>query len=189
VGVRRRLPSRPALVLSAVVLCGSVPVAPAAATAVAATDLMVAATAATWGAVAALPGDPTSFEPLTLTWTTVGNDASGYFDVVNVGSLPLRSQTLAVTVTVIQGGSAPDPIAFDACIGAVWDATTGTCAGSVVTIGTSGLAPFATGIALAPADRLSIRTTTRRQTANRTITTIDVRVTRIDVRDATGTSS
>jgi hypothetical protein len=145
-------------------------------------------TVGVWGAALVPSGDPVTLTPLTVLWTTTGNDATSYLEVVNVGTLRLDSQTLVVTVTVTQGGGAPDPVAFTACVGAAWDITTDSCAGTAQLLGTSQQAPLATGVTVAPGARLSIRAATRKNTASRTDTTIGVRVVRSDVRPATVTN-
>jgi hypothetical protein len=148
----------------------------------------VTATTARWGAVAVAPGAAASQNPHVLVWTVSGNQATARFEITNVGDLELVSQQLGLAVTVTQGGSTTDPIGLSACIGATWDAASDTCSGTIIALGTSAVTPIATGLALSPGGRVSVRAATTRTTSSRTITAISVVTSRIDGRAATTTS-
>jgi hypothetical protein len=185
---RASLPRRSILALVVILLCGNLPTVPAEAAPVAATQQTVAATVGSWSAVAVAPGAPAALTPFTLPWTTTGNEATSYLEIVNIGTLRLDSQTLVLTVTVTRGGATTDPVVLTACRGASWDVATGSCTGTAQSVGSSQQSPLATSITIDPGGRLSIRAATTRTTASRTTTTVDVRVARIDARPATVTS-
>ncbi|MEY3020431.1 MAG: hypothetical protein RLZZ272_1415 [Actinomycetota bacterium] len=187
VRVRHSL-ARWTVVVSATLLLGSVPRAPAEAAAVAATGGSVTATAAVWGAVIGAAGAPATTTPHTLVWTVSGNDARAFLALVNVGDLELTSQTIASTVTVTHGGGTPGPVTLTACVGADWAPATDSCAGTAVELGPISAAPLTTGLTIAPGARVSVRASTTRSTSARTDTVLDVLVARDDVRPATMTS-
>jgi hypothetical protein len=187
VRVRHSL-ARWTLVLSAALLLGSVPRAPAEAATVAMTGGSVTATAAVWGAVIVAAGSSATTTPHTLVWTVSGNDARSYLDLVNVGTIGLDSQTVTVVVTVTQGGGAPDPVTLTACVGADWAPASDSCAGTAVELGSSAAAPIATGLTIGPGARVSVRASTTRTTSARTDTVLAVLVARGDARAPTTTS-
>jgi hypothetical protein len=175
-----------AMLAAALMAMGCVNAAEAATTGVMAGA--VTATTARWGAVAVAPGAAASQDPHVLVWTVSGNQATARFEIVNVGDLELVSQRLDLTVTVTQGGSTTDAVTLSACVGATWDAASGTCSGTIIALGTSVVTPIATGLALPPGGRVSVRAATTRVTSARTITAISVATSRIDGRAATTTS-
>lgn len=141
-----------------------------------------------WRAAPAPQGLPHMGGPLTLDWITQGGDAVALFDVANVGDLALSDQRLVLGVDAGAEGSAPDPIVLTACDGGVWDPNGTNCPGTLLSLGSDRDAPLATGVALDPGERLSVRATTRRRTAAQTRLTVEVLVGRADVRAATTTS-
>jgi hypothetical protein len=80
------------------------------------------------------------------------------------------------------GAPGTDPVELSACVGADWDAASGTCAGTVVALGSDRGSPLAVTLTLAPGARVSVRATTRPRTAAQTTTTVSVVVDRGDVR-------
>jgi hypothetical protein len=176
------------VMLAAVLIVAAGGAATAWASAAAETPRMVTAATANWAAVAVARDATPSAAPHVLIWTVSGNDATAQFDIVNVGDLELVSQRLVLTVSVTQGGGAPDPVELSACVGAPWDPVSDTCAGTTVPLGTSATTPITTGLLLPSGGRVSVRAATTRGTANRTIAVIDTVVSRLDVRPATTTS-
>jgi hypothetical protein len=189
-----RTPSRRAslapVLLATVLIHGAVAgIAPARATATVATaGATITGTAASWRAVATAPGAQPVPSALTLEWSSSGGVASAYLDVVNTGGLALTSQRLVVTSLTPSSTTGPDPVELAACLGATWVPDTGTCAGTVVALGSDRTSPLTTGVTLAPGARLSVRATTRPRTVAQATTTVAVVVTRADVRPPTTTS-
>jgi hypothetical protein len=142
----------------------------------------VSGSTASWRAVATAPDAAPAPSALTLVWTSSGGVASAHLDVVNTGSLALVSQRLEVRSLTDSGATGPDPVELAACVGAAWVASNGTCAGTVVALGSDRTSPLATGVPLAPGARLSVRATTRPRTAAQATTTVAVLVTRADAR-------
>jgi hypothetical protein len=150
--------------------------------AVAVADETVTATATSWAAAATLPGGTPTGGPLTLVWTSDAGQASTVLDVVNVGRATLGSQRLVVRSLTAAGASGTDPVELSACVGADWDTASGTCAGTVVALGSDRDSPLTMTLTLAPGVRVSVRATTRPRTAAQTTTTVSVVVDRSDVR-------
>lgn len=148
----------------------------------------VATTTAAWRAAPAPTGLPHPGTPLLLTWTTSGGDALATFDVANVGDLALVDQWLRIRVDGDPDAVPTDPIVLTACVDGVWDATGMACPGTSVSLGSDRDGPVATGVPLAPGERLSVRATTRRRTAAQFRLLVDVEVRRTDVRAPTTTS-
>ena len=177
-----------ALLLGVGPLAASVASGQAGARASASAGGTVGASVATWRAAPAPQGLPHMGDALVLTWSTQGGDALATFDVANVGDLALDDQRIVLIVDDGSGGRAPDPIVLTACVGGVWDASGTSCPGTLLPLGSDRDAPLATGVTLAPGERLNVRATTRSRTAARTQLAVEIVVGRADVRAATTTS-
>ena len=155
-----------------------------AATRATAVTAALAATSGSFGATAAAVGTtPVAGATLTVSWTLL--DGSPKFgQVVNTGTLPLSFSRYTVTKSVL---AILSTVRVDACVGATWNTTANTCAGTVTvltdstTSATRAVAPGATGASL------SIRFTLTGLAA--LSATLSVSTARADARAATTTSS
>ncbi len=93
-------------------------------------------TSATWGIKPAGVGGTGS---PSLTWSVVDGSLATprYFTVVNTGSAKLTGTTWTATVTRPGNNGNVPSVRFDACVGATWNASANTCAGTTTVIGTS----------------------------------------------------
>jgi hypothetical protein len=97
---------------------------------------------------------------LTYLVPVVGGPPPQYFDLVNTGSSPLTGATYGVGVA---GGGllSATTVTLTACVGARWNTTFNTCAGTKRVLGTwsaSSSAPIASSVvAASPGDRLNVQ--------------------------------
>ena len=159
----------------------------AAASSIAVAERSVRVDVASWRAAPAAPGAAHLGMPYAPDWTTSGGDAVGVLDVVNVGGTTLTTQDI-VARDASSGGAPPGRVAVTLCVGGVWNASGTTCPGTVVELGDASAGPLATGVALEPAARLSVRLETRRNVVARSRLEVDVEVSRAAVRAPVATS-
>ena len=118
----------------------------------------VAATSGSWGAASAANGStPTAGSAYTINWNLSGSVTYQYFQVVNTGTLDLAAQTYSAVNSKPTNGNAPPTIELDACIGASWNTTTGTCAGTKVVVTATNQSATAANIAIAAGASVSFR--------------------------------
>jgi hypothetical protein len=126
-----------------------------------------------------------------MTWNLPAT-ASQYFQVSNTGSVGLTGQTYTVSNSKPTNGNAPPTIAIDACVGAAWNTTTNTCAGTVTRLTTSAAQGSTTvTVAIAAGAALSCRATpmTLPNFPQPFTTNVSVSVDRSLVRSATTSNS
>ena len=139
-----------------------------------------------WGAAGApTSGSPTIGGPFVLNWSLITLlPTSQYFRVVNTGTLDLTGQTYT---SVASGGP---KVQLTACVGAVWNAGSGTCSGSQVSLGDTSSGATAASTAIAVGGSLSVRAQTTGLLSLGTFTTsVTVATPRNQVRSATTTNS
>jgi hypothetical protein len=139
-----------------------------------------------WGAAGSTTsGSPALGTPFVLSWNLITLlPTSQYFKVVNTGSLALTAETYTTTNS---GGPA---VALTACVGATWNALTGSCGGSQVSLGQSGGGATSASTAIAAGASLSVRAQTTGILSLGTFTTsVTVTTTRNQARAATVTNS
>ncbi|GAA4889167.1 hypothetical protein GCM10025789_01900 [Tessaracoccus lubricantis] len=96
--------------------------------------------------------------PLTLTWVNVKGLRYAFVDLVNVGTVPVSSATLLLDSVPVSGGNNTAPwLYFDACVGADWDAVSGSCSGTTVRVGASAGNALTSVVPITTGGRLSIR--------------------------------
>ena len=165
---------------------------PALATDVSNTGKTEAVTTASWGAVAADTGStaPATGTPYTVSWNTLVLDH--YFSIYNTGTLALTAETYTATNSKTATFT-PPPIELDACVGAAWNTTLNTCAGTTVKLAVTGQGATTTAAAIAVSGSLSVRVTPTTLTYTGTLapftTTISVAVSRTAVRAGLTTTS
>jgi hypothetical protein len=141
---------------------------------------------ASWGAAGSTTsGSPTLGTPFVLSWNLITLlPTSQYFKVVNTGSLDLTAESYT---TVNSGGPT---VGLTACVGATWNAVTGSCGGSQVSLGQSGGGATTASTAIASGASLSVRAQTTGILSLGTFTTsVTVATVRSQVRAATTTNS
>lgn len=143
-------------------------------------------TSASWGAAGApTSGSPTLGTPFVLNWSLITLlPTSQYFKVVNTGTLNLTGETYT---SVASGGPT---VALTACVGATWNAGSGSCGGSQVSLGQTGGGATTVSTAIAAGASLSVRAQTTGLLSVGTFTTsVTVATTRSQVRSGTTTNS
>lgn len=146
----------------------------------------VSVSATRWAASAVPAGAPPSTGPLVMTWTVSGGTARQFFDIVNTGAIEIMGQSFLVTNVYEKSGNAKPPtITFEACVNGVWNSSTNTCSGTVVLMGRTTTEFFSSlTTPLAVGARLSARATTSPGGSSSYTTTINVLVSRSQVRAA-----
>lgn len=140
-----------------------------------------------WAASAVPIGAPTSTGPLVMTWTVSGGTARQYFDIVNTGAIEITGQSFFVTNIYEKSGNAKPPIVtFEACLNGFWQPSNNICTGSIVLMGSTTTEFFSSlATPLAIGARLSARATTSPGGISSYTTTINVLVSRSQVRPGT----
>lgn len=143
-----------------------------------------------WAAVATAQGQPATTGPLQMNWSVNQGVAYQYFDVVNVGSVALTSQSFMVTNTYDKSGNVKPPaVTFEACTNGAWTSTTNTCSGSVLLLGTTNTEFFVSlSTPLTVNQRLSVRARTSPGASSSYMTTVSIYVGRTNLRPATLTN-
>ena len=144
-----------------------------------------------WGAVITTQGtSPKSAVPYTTAWSPLPGTQIVYLDAVNYGTLDLTGQTFAITTVDPNSSRQNSPkITFDACVGAPWDANTNTCAGTITAVGTSSNQTVTSNIFIPQSGRLSMRLTVTKTTKVAWSTTLNITVSRAQVRAGTTQNS
>lgn len=144
----------------------------------------VSAAVTRWGASAVPSGALTGQGPLVMTWSINQGIAYQYFDIVNVGQTDVLGQSFFVTNVYEKSGNAKPPtVTFEACINGVWSSISNTCSGQVVTMGTTTTEFFSSlSTPLSVNDRLSARARTSPGGSSSYTTTINVLVSRDQIR-------
>lgn len=150
----------------------------------------VSVSATSWAASAVPVGAPASNGPLVMTWTVSGGSARQYFDIVNTGSIEIMGQSFLVTNVYEKSGNAKPPtVTFEACVNGSWQPSSNTCTGSIVLMGSTTTEFFSSlATPLAVGARLSARATTSPGGSSSYTTTVNVLVSRSQVRAATVTN-
>jgi hypothetical protein len=180
---------RKAAVLGGLVACALAGTSAAAAASLGSTAAApLAATSGSWGAGAAAVGSRTpDTTGYVINWNLTGSVVYNYFQIVNTGSLDLTAETYAaVNSKPTSNGNAPPTIGIDACVGATWNSTAGTCAGTIVRIAATNQSATAATIAIPAGSVLSVRALpiTLPNFPQPYTTTISVTVTRAQARAA-----
>lgn len=140
-----------------------------------------------WAASAVPIGAPASTGPLIMRWTVSGGTARQYFDIINTGTIEITSQSFLVTNVYEKSGNAKPPtVTFEACVDGAWQPSSNTCTGSIVLMGSTTTEFFSSlATPLAIGARLSARATTSPGGISSYTTTINVLVSRSQVRPRT----
>ena len=143
--------------------------------------------ASQWSAVAVPQGAAPVPEPLVMNWTVTQGTSYQYFDIVNTGSLLLSRQTFAITSVYDKGGRGKPPtVTFEGCINGTWSATSHTCSGSIINMGSTSSELFTSlSTPIHVGNRLSARARTSPGASNSYITTVNVQISRSQVRSGT----
>lgn len=174
---------------TALLLCTSLATADAAGSAQA-RSVPAAVTSASWGAIAAIRETaPYALAPLVISFPHGGTAEQGnvksqseLFAVVNVGNLSLTAAEYTVTA------SNAAPFSVEACSGA-WVQRDHSCSGQLTVLTTASTATMSSIVPSAPGAAISLRARLTGQAPNHTTVTINVRVTRAQVRQGTMSGS
>ncbi|MCG6566961.1 hypothetical protein [Tessaracoccus sp. ZS01] len=146
-------------------------------------------TAAAWGVAAVGQGAAPTGSPLILIWTNLKGFRYSFVDLVNVGTVEVSGASLLLDSVALSGGNNPSPqLTFDACVGADWNPATATCSGEVVHLGMSAGGILDARVVMAAGARISLRVL-HSANPNQFQSTLQVAVSRGQVRDATTTNS
>lgn len=148
-----------ALLALVVILLLSIPTNAAAQTRAAARSAAMPTTSGTWGAAAVPQGAAAlAGAPHVLTFPGWTSSAAEYFDLVNVGTLPISAQDIAISSveTWFGGGSRSPQLTMVACTGGSWNRS-GRCAGKEVSLGSTSSGSFASSLTLQPGERVGVK--------------------------------
>ena len=126
----------------------------------------------------------------TITWAVNKGTAYNFFSFRNTGSFIVSGFQVSVIQVQIGGSGKPPDTTFDLCSNGIWDSTTNTCSGKIVTIGTSAdLVLNFTNTILGSGVELSMRATTKPNLQFAFTTTLSASVDRTKVRSGTTINS
>lgn len=149
---------------------------------------VVATSTATWGAVAAAVGASATVGMGVETTVTKRIDTA-YFDVVNVGNLPLAGQVLTVSTVSFTGSENPrleeTSAELVACVGGMWGPK--RCSGTEVELDQRGEFEFTSKVSINPGKRVTVRLTDDPGKKETRTITVDVSVSRTHVRESVTT--
>lgn len=145
----------------------------------------VSATSGNWSVIAVGANQSPSNTPYTITWTVNTGVAYNFFTLRNTGSFPVNGFTVDVTQTQSGGSGRPNNTTFELCQNGTWNASTNTCSGTRVTVGTATdlLSTISFGnLNLGSGGELSVRASTPPNVKNIYATTLSVNVSRNNIR-------
>lgn len=150
----------------------------------------VTASASKWGAVIASPsGTPTS-APFVIAWAPIQGLQIVYLDVVNTGLVSLTGQNYVIDTQDPNSARNNVPqITFTACSSGSWNTATDVCSGTSSVLGTQSNGTLSSSFALASSARLSLRLSVTKVNKVAWTTTLNVNITRAQIRTATTTNS
>lgn len=118
---------------------------------------VVQATTATWGAVAVAPGAQASPGAPFVINSSGWSSSTHYFDVVNVGTMPLTGQMLSFDILDTWFGGTRNPsLAVEGCINGTWTSSS-RCSGTKVFSSSVNNGAFSSSLALEPGQRVNIK--------------------------------
>ena len=142
-------------------------------------------TSGLWAVQALAANQTPTNSPYTITWAVNRGTAYSFFVFRNTGSFTVNGFEVSVTQAQTGGSGRPPDTTFNLCSNGTWNATTNTCSGTVVTVGTSAdLVLNFTGLNLANGSELSMRATTKPNLQYTFTTTLSVSVSRAKLRNS-----
>ncbi|OLR94062.1 hypothetical protein [Actinokineospora bangkokensis] len=149
----------------------------------------VSATTGTWAAVPTAVGvsSPAPGSDYTVNWSLL-DSTPRFGQVVNTGTFALPTATYALTKAGV--GALTATIRVEACVGATWNQTANTCAGTVTALTTTAVTSTRSTGPGAGGAALSVRfTPTGLSTLGVSSASLTVSTSRADARAATTTTS
>ncbi len=141
---------------------------------------------ATWGSVFVLQGASASSGSLDVDWSLMTTSRYKMIDLVNKSSLALSGQTISIVTVRNNGGNQTLPsVSFRLCRGGTWNASSNTCSGTSVNLGSTTSGSIIVNEPVAVGERLAIRATVSGSNGSEFTTTFTSQVTRSQVRAAT----
>jgi hypothetical protein len=138
---------------------------------------------ANWSVVAAGTNQSVTNTPYLLRWSVIGGSAYNFFNLRNVGTVNVDDFSVVISQSRVGGTGPANAIDFEFCSDGVWNATTNTCSGVVVLVGSaSDLNISFANLQLTPNAELSMRAKTAVSGRNNFSTQLDVLVSRSAVR-------
>ena len=146
----------------------------------------------TWAAVAYGQGLTPTNSAYTITWTVSSGKARDFFAFRNTGNYVIAGFSATVTQAQNGGNGKLPNTSFDWCQNGVWNSSTNTCSGSIVSMGIASdvtLTLNFVNVNLAVGSEISMRATTQPNLQNSYTSTISVSVPRNQVRGGIVTNS
>lgn len=140
---------------------------------------------ASWGAYLAAAGTTPSPQPYVNSWTPANGVQIEYLDLINSNPVALVGENFSLASVEPNSSRQNVPrITFDVCVGASWNQTANTCAGTVTSLGTSTGGTVNSTIPVPSQSRLSVRLTVTKVGKLAWTTTINTLITRAQIRSA-----
>jgi len=120
---------------------------------------------------------------LTIDWSVSKGTPYAFVELVNVGTVDLVGESFTVTtVATTNGGTKLPSLTFEACVNGSWDVATSTCSGTVTLMGSASSGTFASPVGLSTGQSLSIRIVSSGNPGANFRSTINVAVSRTQIR-------
>lgn len=138
-----------------------------------------------WSVIAVGLDQAPASTPYTITWSVNTGIAYNFFTLRNTGTFSIGGLSVDVSQAQLGGSGKPNNTTFELCQNGVWNATTNTCSGTRVTVGTATDANSSiifNGLTLSDGAELSMRVSTPPNIKNSYTTTLSVNVSRNQIR-------
>ena len=154
------------------------------------TPRSVSTSTASWSAVAYGQGQTPLNSAYTITWTVNSGKARDFFALRNTGNFTITGLTATVSQSQASSSGKPPSTSFDWCQNGIWNSSTNTCSGTIVSMGSATdviLTLTFSNLNLSVGSELSMRATTQPNLQNSYTSNISVFVSRSQIR--TGVTS
>jgi hypothetical protein len=119
-----------------------------------------------------------------IIWAVSSGTAYDYFDLLNVGTADLSGFNFSATNVLLDAGGKKAPVVtFDACVNGVWNTRRNSCSGTMYSLGSTSASGLSIAMpSLAVGARIAVRATTKPNTQYTAVTTVNLTVSRVQVR-------
>ena len=146
-------------------------------------------TTLSWGNVMVSVGGGTSYAPYSFSWANSTGTQYTYVDLVNVGDVTTTGNSIVVNTKDPSDSTSNAPrLTFATCSGS-WNQSSNSCSGSITSLGNVTNGTLGVTLTLTASSRKTLRVAANKTRATVWTSTINVAVTRSNIRNATTTNS
>lgn len=147
-------------------------------------------TSLSWGNIIATVGSSAQSGSFSTNWADTYATQYVYVDLVNVGDLTSTGNSIAVSTQDSNSSRQNAPtLTFSTCTGGTWNQTYNTCSKTAASLGSTTNGSLTTSLSLIAGQRVTLQIQAVKARKATWTTTINVAVTRSQIRSATTTNS